>query len=257
MITRLARFSVVLVSVAGAALAVRLSRRSGATDAEFHASLPGDDVIPHPILEWTRATTISAVPEAIWPWLVQMGFGRGGWYTSPTFDRIVWRIENLSTTEILPEWQVLTVGDIVPDGPDYAAYFRVLAVAPKEHIVYRSIRHPFRGHPVDPSDPTALQEVETALIEGGVYLDFSWAFVLRPLDKERTRLIVRTRADYQPPLLKLAEIPLGLVDLYHLSTMFRGIKARVAATAAPPSRRTPVGVGREVSSSRRPSTAGE
>lgn len=67
------------------------------------------------------------------------------------------------------------------------------------------------------------------MVEGGVYLDFSWVFVLRPLDELRTRLIVRTRADYEPPVLRLAEVPLGLVDLFHVSTMFRGIKARVEA----------------------------
>lgn len=211
------------------ALPIRLSRRSGATDAEFHASLPGDEVIPHPMIEWTRATTIDATPDAIWPWLVQMGFGRGGWYTSPTFDNIVWRIENLSASEILPEWQEVSVGDIVPDGPDYAACFRALAVAPGEHIVYRSIRHPYRGHPVDPTDAAALQRVEHALVEGGVYLDFSWALVLRPLDGDRARLIIRTRADYRPSLLRLIWVPLGLVDLFRVSTMFRGIKARVEA----------------------------
>lgn len=216
-----------LAALAAVSLVGRLSRRSGATHAEVHAPLPGDEVIPHPMVEWTRATTIDASPEAVWPWLVQMGYGRGGWYTSPTFDRVVWRIENTSATQILPEWQRLSVGDIVPDGPDFAAYFRVLAVAPDEHIVYRSIRHPFRGHPVDPRDPVVLQRVEEDLVKGGVYLDFSWAFVLRPLHEQRTRLIIRTRADYAPPVLQLAEVPLGLVDLYHVSTMFRGIKARV------------------------------
>jgi hypothetical protein len=218
-----------LAGLAAVSLVVRLSRRSGATDAEYHAPLPGDDVLPHPMLEWTRATTIDATPEVIWPWLVQMGFGRGGWYTSETFDRVVWRIENLSADEILPQWQQLEVGDIVPDGPDYAAFFRVVAVAPNEHIVYRSIRHPFRGHPVEPTDPAALQRVEDGLVEGGVYLDFSWSFALRPLDAGRTRLLIRTRADYQPPLMRLAEVPLGLVDLFHVSTMFAGIKARVAS----------------------------
>jgi hypothetical protein len=48
----------------------RLSRRSGVTDAEFDSSLPGDDVMRHPMIEWTRATTINALPEEVWPWLV-------------------------------------------------------------------------------------------------------------------------------------------------------------------------------------------
>lgn len=204
----------------------RMSRRSGATDTEFHGQLPGDDLLPHPMLEWTRATTIDAPPERVWPWLVQMGYGRGGWYTSERFDRIVWRIENKSSDEILDEWQHLQVGDIVPDGPDYAAYFRVDRVDQNESIVYRSIRHPFRGHPVDPTDPEALEEMEHRLIDGGVYLDFSWAFVLRSLPMGQSRLLVRTRANYEPPWFRVGEIPLGLVDFYHVSTMFRGIALR-------------------------------
>lgn len=213
-------------AIAAVGVLKRLSRRSGATDAEFHGSLPGDEVIPHPMVEWTRAATIPAPPDAIWPWLVQMGYGRGGWYTSERFDRIVWRIKNISADEILDEWQHLSVGDIVPDGPGYAAYFRVLEVTPQETIVYRSIRHPFRGHPVDPTDGDALQRLEQQLVEGGMYLDFSWAFVLRPIGGRATRLIIRTRANFRPGLLRCLQVPLGLVDLYHVSTMFSGVRRR-------------------------------
>jgi hypothetical protein len=59
----------------------RLSRRAGVTDAEAFGTLPGDDVIAHPMVEWTRGITVRASPERIWPWLVQMGYGRAGWYT--------------------------------------------------------------------------------------------------------------------------------------------------------------------------------
>lgn len=211
----------------------RLSRRSGATDEEFFGSLPGDDVLAHPMVEWTRATTVEATPEQIWPWLVQMGYGRGGWYTSQRFDRIVWRIENKSTDEILPEWQRLEVGDIVPDGPDYAAFFRVVEIIDGEAIVYRSIRHPFRGHPIDPSKPGDADRVEQHLEALGVYLDFSWAFVLVPIDRFGTRLIIRTRANVEPRWTRFAEMPLGLVDLYHVSTMFRGIARRVVSSPEP------------------------
>lgn len=205
----------------------RVSRRSGVTDAEFCAPLPGDDVLADPMIEWTRATTIRAAPAEVWPWLVQMGYGRGGWYTSERFDRIVWRIENRSADRILPQWQDLAVGDIVPDGPGFAAYFHVVEVVEHEAIVYRSIRHPYRGHPVDPTDPVRVAAVERELVDGGVYLDFSWAFVLRPVGEDSTRLIVRTRANVAPRWARLAEVPLGLVDLYHVSTMFREIAGRV------------------------------
>ena len=135
----------------------RVARRSGVTDEEFFGPLPGDDVMTHPMLEWTRATTIDVPPEQVWPWLVQMGYGRGGWYTNERFDRIVWHIENPSADVILPEWQHLAVGDVVPDGPDFAAYFRVKEIRENETIVYHSIRHPYRGQPVDPTDQEALR----------------------------------------------------------------------------------------------------
>ncbi len=50
----------------------------GATDEEVHRRLPGDDQIPHPHTQWTRAITVKAKAAAIWPWLIQMGWGRGG-----------------------------------------------------------------------------------------------------------------------------------------------------------------------------------
>jgi hypothetical protein len=211
----------------------RLSRRSGATDEEVLGSLVGDDVIPHPMIEWTRATTIDAPPDRVWPWLVQMGYGRGGWYTSETFDRIVWRIDNPSADVILPEYQHLAAGDIVPDGPEYSAYFRVREVREHEAIVYHSIRHPYRGRPVDPNDPAALEAREQELIAGGVYIDFSWVFVIRPTGNSSTRLLIRTRADLHPPRARVTEPLFGLVDLFHVATMFHGIDRR--ATARPPS----------------------
>lgn len=218
------------VAVTGWVALRRLARRSGVSDAEYFGPLPGDDVIPHPMIEWTRGTTVGASPELVWPWLVQMGYGRGGWYTSERFDRIVWRIDNPSSETILPEWQDLAVGDIVPDGPDYAAYFRVVDVRREEAIVYQSIRHPYRGRPVDPTDSTAIEARERELVEGGEYIEFSWAFVLKPVSDDRTRLLIRTRANLAPARARLLETPLGLVDLFHVSTIFRGIERRVATS---------------------------
>jgi len=89
----------------------------GATPDEAFRPIPGDDLVPDPDVLSTRAVTIDAPPEAIWPWLVQMGSGRAGAYT---FD---W-IENLfgldmhSADEILPEFQDLKAGDVLPVGAD-------------------------------------------------------------------------------------------------------------------------------------------
>jgi proline iminopeptidase len=192
--------------------------------------MPGDEVIAHPMVEWTRATTIAARPEQVWPWLVQMGYGRGGWYTNEWVDRLVWRVDNPGSDVILAEWQQLATGDVVPDGPDCAAYFRVRDVHENEFIVYHSIRHPYRGQPVDAADEGELGRREASLIAGGLYLDFSWAFVLEPTPDGATRLLVRTRANVSPGWVRYTEPLLGLVDLFHVETMFRGIRRRVIAS---------------------------
>ena len=107
--------------VGASAVLYRFSWRSGARDAEAFGSLPGDDIMPHPMIEWTRATTIHATPDRIWPWLVQMGHGRAGWYTNERVDQLIWGVSARNADHILPEYQRLEVGDLIPDGPDHAA----------------------------------------------------------------------------------------------------------------------------------------
>ena len=202
------------------------------TNQEAFGPLPGDDVIPHPMQEWTRGITIRRPPAQVWPWLVQMGYHRGGWYTSEWVDRVIWRVDARNADRILPEYQSLSVGDVVPDGPDYAAYFWVREVEPERTIVYSSIRHPYRGHPIDPTDPEDLLRLESRLVEGGKYLDFSWTFVLRPQGPQSTRLLLRTRANYAPKAVRAVSIPLGLFDVYFAHSILRGIKRRAEADHA-------------------------
>jgi hypothetical protein len=219
----------------------RLAHRTGVSDEEAYASLPGDGVIAHPMLEWNRGITIAAPAEAIWPWLVQMGYGRAGWYTPEAFDRWmhrwVWRLEQTcpfqpSPWRILPEHQQIGVGDVIADGPRFAAYLRVMAVEPAQHLVYYSLRHPWRGKPVDPNDGAALAAREHELRVGGLYLEFSWAFVLRPVDAQRTRLLLRARNNVAPRRLAgLLDVPIGLVDVYEGGGMLRGIRARATQPA--------------------------
>jgi hypothetical protein len=92
------RVLVPAVLAAGALLVRRFGRRSGVTTDEAHAALPGDDLVPAPMWESTRAVTIAAPPAAVWPWIVQMGFPaqRAGWYTPHVLDRIQWGIEERS-----------------------------------------------------------------------------------------------------------------------------------------------------------------
>lgn len=228
--------------VAGAAAAAclrRTSSRTGVTDAEAYASLPGDEVIRQPMVQWTRGVTVVASPDAIWPWLVQCGHGRAGWYTprwvddimEPTLFRthIVDRPDN---HRIHPELQQLAVGDVIADGPNHAAYFRVLDLEPQQAIVYYSIRHPWRGHPVDPNDAEALHSLEQRLLSGGVYLEFTWTFVLRSERPGRTRLLVRTRGNYAPRSLGLVVPVAGLFDATYGVAMLRAIARRAEQAIA-------------------------
>ena len=107
-------------TLALAAAIDRYGKRSGATRAEGRATLPGDELVPSPRWQSTRAITIDAPPDAVWPWVVQMGFPshRAGWYTPHWLDGQMWRIEARSADRIVPELQQLAVGDRVPDSED-------------------------------------------------------------------------------------------------------------------------------------------
>ena len=129
----------------------------GATDQEAHEPLPGDDLCPNPRVQATRAITIDAPPERVWPWIVQMGMGRAGFYTHEWVERPLggYYAEGHSATRIHPEFQDLKVGDLVDYGGGNLV--PVHAIEPFRHLVHAE------------------------------------AFVLRPLPEDRTRLIVRYR----------------------------------------------------------------
>ena len=223
-------------ALAGWALAEaarRVSVRTGVCDAEALGQLPGDEFIAHPMVEWTRGVTVHAAAERVWPWLAQMGYGRGGWYTPQWVDlfanRWVFGVRHrfpASASRLLPEHQHVAVGDLICDGPDYASYFRVLRVDPGHAVVYRSIRHPRRGSPIDITDPQSPQRAEQQLRQAGTYIDFTWALVLNELPGQRTRLLVRTRATYSPRAFRFLTLPLGLVDATYGVAQLRAIARR-------------------------------
>ena len=183
-------------------------------------------------------------PERVWPWLAQMGYGRGGWYTPEWVDLFAnrWvfgarRRFPASADRVLPEYQHISVGDLICDGPDYASYFRVQEVDPPHAVVYRSIRHPRRGSQIDITDPESPARVERELVAGGRYFDFTWSLVLNELSRNRTRLLVRTRANYAPPAYAALVTPLGLYDATYGVAMLRAI-ARRAEVGEPVPRQT-------------------
>lgn len=133
----------------------------GATQGEVSGAVAGDELIPDPDLASTRVVEVEAPPSAIWPWLVQMGPGRGGAYTYDWIERRL-GIDIRSTDRILPEFQDLKVGDEIPM-PGYA--MRVEQLDPERALVFRSSNHAW-----------------------------VWSFELRPANGH-TRLVSRNRFD--------------------------------------------------------------
>ncbi len=201
-----------LATAAGTAAALETTRRLvrtpvltwGATEEEAGRSLPGDELLEDPAVVSTRAITIDAPPSAVWPWLVQMGSGRGGAYT---YD---W-IENLfglgmhSAERINPEWQNLAVGDVIPGGESLQG-LRVEVLDPERALVTRS--------------------------EVGTWV---WAFVLEDLGG-RTRLLSRNRIAMPDPSLgdRIGMAVMEPGSLVMERKMLHGIKERAERLVAHP-----------------------
>jgi hypothetical protein len=90
--------------------------RWGATPEELARAMPGDALIPVPTETSMQAVTVDAGPENIWPWLVQIGYRRGGLYSYDWLDLLFGFLDRPSATRILPEFQQLAVGDKIPWG---------------------------------------------------------------------------------------------------------------------------------------------
>ncbi|HVA36088.1 MAG TPA: hypothetical protein VNJ51_00590 [Candidatus Dormibacteraeota bacterium] len=183
------------------ALALRpWQQRWGATEEELLGVLPGDDQVRDPVVETTRAVTIDAPPRAVWPWIVQIGTGRAGWYSYDWVESLM-GLRVRSAERIMPELQALNVGDVIPVRADGGGA-PVVAVEPNGHLVVAA--------------------------HDDVVGDFSWSFVLRAAGTERqTRLIVRMRGR---PKVTAASLPwLVAVDpgeFLMTRKMLLGIKAR-------------------------------
>jgi hypothetical protein len=157
--------------------------RWGATDAEVERELPGDGLIPEALLQTTRAITIDASPGAVWPWLAQLGQGRGGFYSYAVLEN-AFGLDIQNADEVVWEWQDLRRGDDISLAPDGEMPMRVVLLRPERALVLRSF-DVARGHPVEPG---SLPRGEIAC---------SWAFVLTPLPGDTTRLVVRFRAAWR------------------------------------------------------------
>ncbi len=181
--------------------------RWGATDEEIRRAMPGDELDPNPTFLATRSITIHGTPEEIWPWLIQMGYGRAGFYGYDILENIGSPRGIDSATEILPEFQHFKVGDVLPISSVARNIF--YAIQPNQYLVWSG---------------------ETGPNPGG----FTWA--LYPIDSQHTRLISRIRWTHhsitQPGLFAL-DVFTDLADHIAVRKVLEGVKGRVEGTSEP------------------------
>jgi len=169
------KLAVALGLVGGYAFAVRpWLVRWGAIDEEVRHPYPGADLIPGATRSATMAVTIDAPPSQLWPWLVQMGVDRGGWYSWDRLDNFGRR----SAERVHPEWQEISTGDRLAALPDGSEWWEVAALEPERFLCLR-MSLDLRGRPFDPRGARPR-----------FYTDSTWGFLLEESPGRRTRLVV-------------------------------------------------------------------
>jgi len=166
--------------------------------------MAGDALLEKATYSGTTAITVNASPEHIWPWLVQIGYQRGGLYSYDWLDRLFGYLDRPSATRILPQFQHLAVGDRIPLG---------------------------RG----PSWPVALIEPERALVLdmrnlGG--FDWVWQFGLYAVDENRTRLVSRSRVCTKTVWARLGTYAIEPAGFLMTRRMLLGLKQRAEGLRA-------------------------
>jgi uncharacterized protein YndB with AHSA1/START domain len=210
-----------LATAAGALYAIIFRPRHlrfGATDEEYRGVLPGDELIPDPQLQATRAVMIDAPPEQVWPWIAQLGADRAGFYSYEWLENLVGcDIENVDHVAL--EWQHVHEGDFIRADRRGSGGWYVEEVD-QPHLLVARLGEPGTGVRFD---------VET---HGAA---FTWAFVLREEAGDKTRLLVRARYRYRPGLGLFFEA-VEFADFVMTERMLRGIRERaeeLSRTLAP------------------------
>jgi hypothetical protein len=182
----------------------RWMSRWGAAPSDLSRVMAGDSLLVDPTYSGTMAVIVNAAPEDIWPWLVQIGYRRGGLYSYDWLDRLFGYLDRPSATRILPEFQHLAVGDEIPLG---------------------------RG----PGWPVAVVEPRRALVldmrnMGG--FDWVWQFGLYTVDEKRTRLVSRSRVRTQAVWARLFTYAIEPAGFVMTRRMLLGLTARAEALRA-------------------------
>ena len=187
--------------------------RWGATDAEVDGLMPGDEIVPHASFKATRAITIAAPIERVWPWIVQMGYRRAGFYTYDLLDNAGYA----SADRILMQFQQPKLGDWMPMTSNISetTAFKVKAFLTNRWLLWEKP-------------------------------DSTWAWTLTPLAGGQTRLITRLKQRYPwetPAMALFTLLLLEFGDFPMMRRMLQGIKQRAeqvdadvatAAAAVPP-----------------------
>jgi hypothetical protein len=188
----------------------------GATATESAATLPGDDLVPDATAAFDRAATLPAPPEVVWPWLVQLGLRRAGWYFPRWLERLT-PPGRRGLRHIDPALQRVEIGDDHPDWGPGDPVLRIVDLRPNEAIVYHSLRDKAADHRW-PTDNRSDRE--------GV-LAISWVLILSPVGEAESRLHLRLRARLKPHRIS----PEPVFDLFDWATvelLFAGLRERLS-----------------------------
>lgn len=234
----------VLVALLAAPVLRRRYNRWGASPAELAAAMPGDELVAQPRLGYTRAVHIHAPPASVWPWLAQIGHGRGGLYSYDGLENLV-GCRMRSADGILAEHQQLRPGDLIRLGPAGYPCFRVEQVAAPATLVLLSVppdqpakpaaHKPVAHKPVAHKPATHTSAARTSARHAEPPGLATWQWQLHAEGADRTRLVVRQRlafADRQALLWHLVE-PVTFVMEHR---MLHGLKRRAEASRAEASR---------------------
>ena len=195
-------------ALAGYALVVRAGQLQwGATDHEATKPLPGDELLERADLSATRAITIGATAAEVWPWIAQIGQGKGGFYSYDVLENLI-GCNIHSADRILLEHQEVEAGDAVHLHPRVALL--VVGCAPRHSLVLRG------GVPLSGAAPP---------------YDFTWAFVLEERPDGSTRLLARERYLYTRWWTPLLVEPVGAMSGVMSRKMLRGIRDRAERQA--------------------------
>jgi hypothetical protein len=187
----------------------RWQLRWGATDEERDATLAGDDLIAAPDLMATRAITVHAAAAQVWPWIAQLGQGRGGFYSYDALENLV-GCHIHSADRVVPEWQDVKAGDQVKLHPEVG--LGVAVVEPGRALVLRG------AVPMGAVPPP---------------YDTTWAFVVQERPEGTTRLLVRERYAYTKRWAPILVEPVAVVAFVMTQRMLRGIRDRAERGGRP------------------------